>query len=150
MGVASGAQMRPPRNDAHVKFVPLQTQVYKKDTYPMLSSLLCSSASLSVASSSLPPFPMAKARIFLPLFLLFLLVELDAFPIPWVLGAEGIDCSSRCAYRCSKASRHKMCIRACNTCCQRCHCVPPGTFGNKDVCPCYANMKTHGGRPKCP
>ncbi|MQM22130.1 hypothetical protein Taro_055178, partial [Colocasia esculenta] len=51
---------------------------------------------------------------------------------------------------CSKASRHKMCIRACNTCCQRCHCVPPGTSGNEDVCPCYANMKTHGGRHKCP
>ncbi|KAL5715716.1 hypothetical protein ACHQM5_017500 [Ranunculus cassubicifolius] len=59
-------------------------------------------------------------------------------------------CVSKCNYRCSKASRHKMCIRACNTCCHRCNCVPPGTSGNKDVCPCYAKMKTHGGRPKCP
>ncbi|KAI3407909.1 uncharacterized protein J3R85_020631 [Psidium guajava] len=64
--------------------------------------------------------------------------------------AQKIDCGSRCNYRCSKSSRHKMCIRACNTCCQRCNCVPPGTSGNEDVCPCYANMTTHGGRHKCP
>ncbi|CDP21913.1 unnamed protein product [Coffea canephora] len=61
-----------------------------------------------------------------------------------------IDCPEKCAYRCSKSSRHKMCIRACNTCCQRCNCVPPGTSGNEDVCPCYARMTTHGGRHKCP
>ncbi|MCL7045207.1 hypothetical protein MKW94_024987 [Papaver nudicaule] len=59
-------------------------------------------------------------------------------------------CPSACNYRCNKASRHKMCIRACNTCCQRCNCVPPGTSGNTDVCPCYAKMTTHGGRLKCP
>ncbi|KAI6689656.1 hypothetical protein NL676_026484 [Syzygium grande] len=64
--------------------------------------------------------------------------------------AKKIDCKSKCNYRCSKASRHKMCIRACNTCCNRCNCVPPGTSGNEDVCPCYANMTTHGGRHKCP
>ncbi|XP_026401119.1 gibberellin-regulated protein 2-like [Papaver somniferum] len=61
-----------------------------------------------------------------------------------------MNCPPACAYRCSKSSRHKMCIRACNTCCQRCNCVPPGTSGNADVCPCYANMTTHGGRLKCP
>ncbi|CAN0827034.1 Gibberellin-regulated protein 3 [Linum grandiflorum] len=61
-----------------------------------------------------------------------------------------VDCEGKCEYRCSKASRHKMCIRACNTCCHRCNCVPPGTYGNYDTCPCYANMTTHGGRPKCP
>ncbi|KAL3830278.1 hypothetical protein ACJIZ3_019080 [Penstemon smallii] len=60
------------------------------------------------------------------------------------------DCGSKCGYRCSKARRHNMCVRACNTCCARCDCVPPGTSGNRDVCPCYANMKTHGGRLKCP
>ncbi|KAJ9675633.1 hypothetical protein PVL29_024520 [Vitis rotundifolia] len=60
------------------------------------------------------------------------------------------DCKSKCAYRCSKAGWHKLCLRACNTCCQRCNCVPPGTAGNEDVCPCYAKMTTHGGRHKCP
>ncbi|XP_015886323.3 cypmaclein-like [Ziziphus jujuba] len=68
----------------------------------------------------------------------------------FMVQAQKIDCGSKCEYRCSKASRHKMCIRACNTCCERCNCVPPGTSGNEDVCPCYANMTTHGGRHKCP
>ncbi|KAI4346398.1 hypothetical protein L6164_007295 [Bauhinia variegata] len=64
--------------------------------------------------------------------------------------AEKIDCAAKCKYRCSKSWKHKMCIKTCNTCCQRCNCVPPGTVGNKEVCPCYAKMTTHGGRPKCP
>lgn len=62
----------------------------------------------------------------------------------------GADCGGRCDYRCSKAGRHTMCLRACNTCCQRCNCVPPGTSGNRDLCPCYARLTTHGGRLKCP
>ncbi|CAJ1976824.1 unnamed protein product [Sphenostylis stenocarpa] len=60
----------------------------------------------------------------------------------------GADCNGMCKYRCSKAGRHKMCIRACNSCCKRCNCVPPGTFGNRDLCPCYATLTTHGGRLK--
>ncbi|XP_071696779.1 cypmaclein-like [Rutidosis leptorrhynchoides] len=63
---------------------------------------------------------------------------------------QDIDCGERCDARCSKASRSKMCLRACKTCCERCHCVPPGTYGNYDTCACYANMTTHGGRRKCP
>ncbi|GMH00321.1 hypothetical protein Nepgr_002160 [Nepenthes gracilis] len=62
----------------------------------------------------------------------------------------GIDCEAKCEHRCSKASRQKICMRACITCCQRCSCVPPGTAGNYDACPCYANITTHGGRKKCP
>ncbi|CAL1355601.1 unnamed protein product [Linum trigynum] len=61
-----------------------------------------------------------------------------------------MDCGRACKARCRLASRHKMCIRACGTCCSRCNCVPPGTSGNRDVCPCYARMTTHGGRLKCP
>ncbi|OAY82856.1 Gibberellin-regulated protein 3 [Ananas comosus] len=91
-----------------------------------------------------------KARFLSPVLLLLLLVEMNIFDGPLVQGVEGIDCAAKCDYRCSKAGWHKACIRACNTCCERCHCVPPGTLGNKDVCPCYANMTTHGGRPKCP
>uniref|UniRef100_A0A0D6R8F9 Snakin-2 n=1 Tax=Araucaria cunninghamii TaxID=56994 RepID=A0A0D6R8F9_ARACU len=63
---------------------------------------------------------------------------------------ESIDCNSACGQRCKAASRTKICLRACGTCCARCNCVPPGTYGNRDVCPCYATMKTHGGRLKCP
>ncbi|OVA01539.1 Gibberellin regulated protein [Macleaya cordata] len=61
-----------------------------------------------------------------------------------------INCKAACARRCSKSSRKKVCTRACGTCCARCHCVPPGTYGNKNACPCYAKLTTHGHRPKCP
>ncbi|KAG4998071.1 hypothetical protein JHK85_029510 [Glycine max] len=61
-----------------------------------------------------------------------------------------LDCVGKCNYRCSKAGRNVMCLRACNACCQRCNCVPPGTSGNRDLCPCYARLTTHGGHLKCP
>ncbi|XAR64195.1 hypothetical protein NMG60_11024444 [Bertholletia excelsa] len=63
---------------------------------------------------------------------------------------QQIDCGAACKARCQLSSRPNLCNRACGTCCQRCNCVPPGTSGNEDVCPCYANMTTHGGRHKCP
>ncbi|KAA0063283.1 hypothetical protein IC582_007268 [Cucumis melo] len=63
---------------------------------------------------------------------------------------QEIDCGKACDARCRLSSRQKICKRACGTCCARCQCVPPGTSGNYDVCPCYANMTTHGGRHKCP
>ncbi|XP_009798156.1 gibberellin-regulated protein 9-like [Nicotiana sylvestris] len=61
-----------------------------------------------------------------------------------------INCGHACARRCRKSSRKNVCKRACKSCCARCHCVPPGTYGNKEACPCYARLKTHGNRPKCP
>ncbi|KMZ59187.1 putative Gibberellin-regulated protein 2 [Zostera marina] len=67
---------------------------------------------------------------------------------------EGVETTMNCEYeckrRCSKAKRIGFCQRACGTCCERCHCVPPGTHGNTETCPCYAQMKTHDGRLKCP
>ncbi|XAR61661.1 hypothetical protein NMG60_11016141 [Bertholletia excelsa] len=63
---------------------------------------------------------------------------------------QKLDCGAACDARCRLASRQKMCKRACGTCCARCNCVPPGTSGNQEVCPCYYNMTTHGGRRKCP
>ncbi|RRT43626.1 hypothetical protein B296_00043637 [Ensete ventricosum] len=65
-------------------------------------------------------------------------------------GGESVYCPGKCSHRCSKASRHKMCMRACIACCHKCHCVPHGTHGHKEECPCYAHMKTHHGKPKCP
>nr|QLH55396.1 snakin 6 [Allium cepa] len=61
-----------------------------------------------------------------------------------------INCHFACARRCSKSSRKNVCHRACGTCCLRCHCVPPGTYGNTHTCPCYAGLKTHGKKLKCP
>ncbi|WOL13372.1 gibberellin-regulated protein 1-like [Canna indica] len=62
----------------------------------------------------------------------------------------GIDCGGECARRCKLSSRPNLCQRACGTCCARCSCVPPGTSGNYESCPCYANMTTRGGKRKCP
>ncbi|XP_048433368.1 snakin-2 [Pyrus x bretschneideri] len=61
-----------------------------------------------------------------------------------------VDCGGACSARCRLSSRPNLCKRACGTCCQRCNCVPPGTAGNQEACPCYASLTTHGGRRKCP
>ncbi|XP_040863212.1 gibberellin-regulated protein 13 [Glycine max] len=60
------------------------------------------------------------------------------------------DCGPRCEERCSKTHHKKPCLFFCNKCCAKCLCVPPGTYGNKEVCPCYNNWKTKRGGPKCP
>ncbi|XP_017240479.1 gibberellin-regulated protein 14 [Daucus carota subsp. sativus] len=61
------------------------------------------------------------------------------------------ECYPPCLVRCKLHSRKNVCLRACVTCCDRCKCVPPGQFGNKEKCgKCYANMTTHGGKSKCP
>ncbi|XP_019054602.1 PREDICTED: snakin-2-like [Nelumbo nucifera] len=64
--------------------------------------------------------------------------------------SNAIDCGAACAARCRLSSRPRLCKRACGTCCYRCNCVPPGTSGNEEVCPCYANMTTRGNKHKCP
>ncbi|XXG74967.1 hypothetical protein AAC387_Pa07g3566 [Persea americana] len=63
---------------------------------------------------------------------------------------QQIDCGASCSARCRLSSRPRLCKRACGTCCARCNCVPSGTAGNLDECPCYANMTTHGNKRKCP
>ncbi|KAI8016905.1 Protein RSI-1 [Camellia lanceoleosa] len=60
------------------------------------------------------------------------------------------DCRPRCTYRCSATSHKKPCMFFCLKCCSKCLCVPPGTYGNKQTCPCYNNWKTKQGGPKCP
>ncbi|KAI3933702.1 hypothetical protein MKW92_052568 [Papaver armeniacum] len=42
------------------------------------------------------------------------------------------------------------CLKYCGICCQECNCVPSGTFGNKDECPCYIDKKNSKGESKCP
>ncbi|KAL8476739.1 hypothetical protein ACS0TY_029155 [Phlomoides rotata] len=59
-------------------------------------------------------------------------------------------CDSKCGVRCSKAGRKDRCLKYCGICCQKCNCVPSGTYGNKDECPCYRDMKNSKGGPKCP
>ncbi|XP_061355819.1 gibberellin-regulated protein 1-like [Gastrolobium bilobum] len=89
---------------------------------------------------------------FLASLLLLQLVDADQRAFAPAKGTvlQQIDCNGACAARCRLSSRQKLCHRACGTCCRRCNCVPPGTAGNEDVCPCYATLTTHGGRHKCP
>ncbi|XP_045812812.1 gibberellin-regulated protein 12-like [Trifolium pratense] len=69
-------------------------------------------------------------------------------------GGEGSlrpeQCAGACDYRCSKTQYHKACITYCNICCEKCLCVPSGTYGHKEECPCYDHWKTKRGTPKCP
>ncbi|XLR25861.1 hypothetical protein S83_053761 [Arachis hypogaea] len=60
------------------------------------------------------------------------------------------ECGPLCTTRCSKTQYKKPCLFFCQKCCAKCLCVPPGTYGNKQVCPCYNNWKTKRGGPKCP
>ncbi|KAL1330486.1 hypothetical protein HN51_047710 [Arachis hypogaea] len=60
------------------------------------------------------------------------------------------ECAPRCDVRCSKTHHKKPCLFFCKKCCAVCLCVPPGTYGNKELCPCYNNWKTKEGGPKCP
>ncbi|CAK8533680.1 unnamed protein product [Lathyrus sativus] len=61
------------------------------------------------------------------------------------------DCIPLCGYRCQLHSRKNLCLRACVTCCNRCKCVPPGTYGNREKCgKCYTDMLTRGNKYKCP
>ncbi|KZV35119.1 peamaclein [Dorcoceras hygrometricum] len=59
-------------------------------------------------------------------------------------------CDSKCAVRCSKAHLQKRCLKYCGICCEKCNCVPSGTYGNKDECPCYRDLKNSKGGSKCP
>ncbi|CAK9177145.1 unnamed protein product [Ilex paraguariensis] len=65
----------------------------------------------------------------------------------WILG---VDCSAACSGRCKETKRPNLCKRACESCCGKCNCVPPGTYGNYEACPCYYNLKTHNLIRKCP
>ncbi|KAE8669103.1 Snakin-1 [Hibiscus syriacus] len=60
------------------------------------------------------------------------------------------SCSSKCKTRCSKAGVKGRCLKNCGICCNKCKCVPSGTYGNKHECPCYRDFKNSKGKPKCP
>ncbi|XP_066361240.1 uncharacterized protein [Miscanthus floridulus] len=67
---------------------------------------------------------------------------------PWQPPAPRVR--GRCAARCSGTAYRKPCLFFCRKCCAACLCVPAGTYGNKNTCPCYNNWKTKRGGPKCP
>ncbi|KAE8099939.1 hypothetical protein FH972_017882 [Carpinus fangiana] len=59
-------------------------------------------------------------------------------------------CDSKCGKRCANAGVKDRCLKYCGICCEKCQCVPSGTYGNKDECPCYRDLKNSKGNPKCP
>ncbi|MQL94649.1 hypothetical protein Taro_027305 [Colocasia esculenta] len=65
--------------------------------------------------------------------------------------AGSVFCDTKCKTRCSKAGRRDRCLLYCGICCKSCNCVPSGTYGNMDECPCYRDKLTSDGRKhKCP
>ncbi|KAE9614435.1 putative gibberellin regulated protein [Lupinus albus] len=85
--------------------------------------------------------------------LVFVTVLLVCFVLSSSLleGSLADVCGSKCAFRCSKAKGQEDCLKYCGICCNKCNnCVPSGTFGNKDECPCYRDLKNSKGESKCP
>ncbi|KAG6674517.1 hypothetical protein I3842_15G045600 [Carya illinoinensis] len=96
-----------------------------------------------------------------PVFATFLLVCLilgSSFFEATEAGSNGLlkyqknqgFCDSKCAARCAKAGVHNRCLKYCGICCEKCQCVPSGTYGNKHECPCYRDLKNSKGKSKCP
>ncbi|KAK9073417.1 hypothetical protein SSX86_007741 [Deinandra increscens subsp. villosa] len=86
---------------------------------------------------------------FVSTFMLITFVLLSYSLLPITMAGSSF-CDSKCAVRCSKAREHNRCLEYCGMCCEECHCVPSGTYGHKDECPCYRDKKNSRGEPKCP
>ncbi|CAH2070451.1 unnamed protein product [Thlaspi arvense] len=80
--------------------------------------------------------------------------SLSEAPVIHKMGGEGSltpeECPKAYNFRCSATSHKKTCLFYCNYCCKKCLCVPSGTYGHKEECPCYNNWHTKEGGPKCP
>ncbi|KAL5175351.1 Protein RSI-1 [Glycine soja] len=50
------------------------------------------------------------------------------------------ECGNACEYRCSETHHRKPCLFFCNKCCKTSLCVPSGTYGHKEECPCYITI----------
>nr|KAJ0191830.1 hypothetical protein LSAT_V11C800424480 [Lactuca sativa] len=72
------------------------------------------------------------------------------FTCLFVFQARGEECPSTCSVRCSATHHRSQCMDVCVDCCGKGLCAPSGTLGNKDECPCYRDLKTKYGEPKCP
>ncbi|KAJ8773288.1 hypothetical protein K2173_028465 [Erythroxylum novogranatense] len=87
-------------------------------------------------------------KSFLATLLLVCLVFTSSF-FEVTSAGSGI-CDSKCGVRCAKAGFMDRCLKYCGICCEKCKCVPSGTYGNKHECPCYRNLKNSKGKSKCP
>ncbi|OIV97659.1 hypothetical protein TanjilG_12416 [Lupinus angustifolius] len=85
--------------------------------------------------------------VYANMILLFLV--LSSSMLQFSMAGSGF-CDSKCSVRCSKAGVQDRCLKFCGICCEKCNCVPSGTYGHKDECPCYKNLKNSKGKGKCP
>ncbi|KAL1814797.1 hypothetical protein ACET3Z_017371 [Daucus carota] len=98
----------------------------------------------------------AFSRAFALLLLLVFITDFQQIaglmsgPAASPVAPPAINCTASCDTRCSETKRPNLCKRACGSCCGKCKCVPPGTSGNYEACPCYFNLKTHNNTRKCP
>ncbi|GMP48533.1 hypothetical protein CsSME_00015852 [Camellia sinensis var. sinensis] len=83
-------------------------------------------------------------------FLFFLVASMSTIQVSLCMNIMFVECPAACAKRCSATSHLNNCLMFCNLCCDKCLCVPSGTYGHKEECPCYNNWKTKKGGPKCP
>ncbi|KAF3443542.1 hypothetical protein FNV43_RR13228 [Rhamnella rubrinervis] len=81
-------------------------------------------------------------------FLLVCLVFSSSFFEATMAGSE--FCDTKCSERCAKAGVQDRCLKYCGICCEKCKCVPSGTYGNKHECACYRDLKNSKGKSKCP
>ncbi|WOH13935.1 hypothetical protein DCAR_0933448 [Daucus carota subsp. sativus] len=88
-------------------------------------------------------------KIFLGTLVVFALLLAACFTEP-ALAEDSLNCGGKCSKRCSKAGISGRCLKYCGICCAKCKCVPSGTYGNKHECPCYRDMVSSKGKPKCP
>ncbi|KAB2051538.1 hypothetical protein ES319_A12G061400v1 [Gossypium barbadense] len=122
---------------------------------PYLTSHLCrSSGNPSQIYRMALSTNMAASLVLFSLLLLHFtqaeeLMSIDGAPSPSPQ-AQPIDCGVACEGRCRLSKRPNLCKRSCGSCCHRCKCVPPGTSGNYEACPCYANLTTRKNVRKCP
>ncbi|XP_058197981.1 gibberellin-regulated protein 12-like [Rhododendron vialii] len=88
------------------------------------------------------------------IFFLFLLASMCAVQVSMAGGKGSIkklrDCYPACDFRCSKADIPYDCELICEQCCFRCFCVPSGTSGNKEECPCYSTVALPNRVATCP
>ncbi|KAL2935391.1 Gibberellin-regulated protein 6 [Bienertia sinuspersici] len=94
-----------------------------------------------------------KALSVLLAFLVISMLATEAFAGQNLYGNGSLkpnQCYGRCSQRCSETRKRHDCMFFCMKCCRTCLCVPPGTYANKEVCPCYNNWKTKRGTSKCP
>ncbi|XP_031498307.1 gibberellin-regulated protein 5-like [Nymphaea colorata] len=119
--------------------------------------LHCSTLPKSVAAATWSSKATMARFHFLSLLLMLMLSLAQAF-LSSLSNAQGYygsqlypsECGERCSYRCSATHHRRPCMFFCQKCCAMCLCVPPGTYGNREYCPCYNNWKNKAGRSNCP